>query len=290
MSFPPIYIINLKRTPERRLHMQRQLDAFNLNYQFVDAVDKNELHSREYRAATAYQTGIDESKLEYFFKDRTTGALACQLSHIKVYNLIIKHKIPMACVLEDDVYLMPVFPKVLVASQEAFWDILMLSHYSRRLVSETGIFEHISNKYMFLYKLMHYKKYYPQINLHMIRLIFLKKVNSYVKRLFAQPRKYDYLSEIGTLPEIEKSSWHKITSRHYIARPHLSNDFIGSGAAYMLTRSAAIIWKEEIIHRHQSLDRIPYILYCNGKINLRILALPCVLLLKQYLRHSARKS
>ena len=31
MSPLPIYIISLKRTPERRLYMQRQLDALNLN-------------------------------------------------------------------------------------------------------------------------------------------------------------------------------------------------------------------------------------------------------------------
>ena len=45
MSPLPIYIISLKRTPERRLYMQRQLDALNLNYQFVEAIDKYDLYS-----------------------------------------------------------------------------------------------------------------------------------------------------------------------------------------------------------------------------------------------------
>ena len=290
--------------------MQRQLDAFNLNYQFVDGIDKNELHSKEYRATVAYQIGIDESTLEYFFKNRSGGELACQLSHLKVYNLMKKHKVPRACVLEDDGYLMPVFPEILAASQEVPWDILMLSHYSTRLLYMTmvpgklrkkHIFLYkliksaneastflIFNKYVFLYRLMRYKKCYPQLNLYILRLMFLKVVSHSLKKLFSQPVKYDYLSQIGAIPEIEKSSWHKITSKHYIAKPHLSNETIGSGMAYMLTLPMAIKWRERVIQHDDFLDRIPFILYRKGEINLRILVPPCVLIIKNYLDYSVR--
>ena len=133
MSPPPIYIINLRRTPERKLYMQRQLDAFGLDYQFIDAIDRFELHSKEYRAQTAHQTGIAEAQMEHLYNNHKfgEGALACKLSHIKAYNLIIQHKVPLACVLEDDGYLRPAFPKILNRPelfQEPSWDILMLSH------------------------------------------------------------------------------------------------------------------------------------------------------------------
>ena len=270
--------------------MQRQLDAFNLNYQFVDGVDKHELHSKEYRAAVAYKIGVDESTLEHLFNRRAPGPLVCKLSHLKVYNLMKKDKVPMACVLEDDGYLMPVFPKILAASQEVPWDILMLSHYSTRLLRMTMVPDNLPGKHIFFYKSMLYKKYYRQLNLYILRLMFLKVMHSYLKKLFLQPIKYDFLSQIGAIPEIDKSSWHRIASKHYIAKPQISNDRIGSGMAYMLTLPAALKWKKMVLRHRAPVDRIPYILYCNGEIDLRILIPPCVLIIKKYLRYSIRKN
>ena len=136
MSYPPIYVINLRRTPERRLYMKRQLDAFNLNYHFVDAIDKYDLDSKEYRAEIAQQLGIDESWMEYRYeKYKTLGAardgFPVSLSHIKVYNIITENKTPAACILEDDAYLLSGFPQVLKDSQPYPWDILKLIHYSK---------------------------------------------------------------------------------------------------------------------------------------------------------------
>ena len=268
--------------------MQRQLDAFNLNYQFVDAIDRYELYSKKYRATTAYQIGIDASKLEHLFEKRSVlGKLACQLSHLKVYNLMKKDKVPIACVLEDDGYLMPVFPKTLATSQKVPWDILMLSHYSAKLFQMTRISDNLSDKYIFLYKLMRYKKYHPQLNPYISRLMFFKVMQSCFKKLFHQPIKYSYLSQIGAIPEIEKSSWHKIVSKHYIAKPQLSNDKVCSSMAYMLTLPAAMKWKEMVMRRDLPIDQIPYILYKRGEINLRILTPPCVLLIKIYLTYSS---
>ena len=266
--------------------MQRQLDAFNLNYQFVDAIDKHELPSKEYRAAAAYQIGIDESKLENLFNSRVSRRLACQLSHFKVYNLMEKHKVPMACVLEDDGYLMPVFPKILAASQKAPWDILMLSHYSIRL--HNIISHNLFKKSIFLYKLMRHEKYYPQLNPYFGLLLFFRLINSFFKKLFCQPIKYDYLSQIGAIPDRNKSSWHKVTSKHYIAKPHLENDLIGSAMGYMVTLPAAMKWQETILRDDEPLDRVPYTLYCDGEIDLRILVTPCVLIIQKYLTYSAR--
>ena len=93
-SYPPIYIINLKRTPERKLYMQRQLDTLNLNYRFIEAIDKYDLVSKTYRATIARQLDIDESNMESLYKAFTKrkgiGSLGCLLSHIKIYNLMIK--------------------------------------------------------------------------------------------------------------------------------------------------------------------------------------------------------
>jgi len=136
----PIYIINLKRNPERRFFMQRQLDAFNLNYQFVDAIDKFDIKSFQHRTQIAHSLSIDPSALEHKYskiahreksnkksKDDASGQIACLLSHIKTWNLIIKNNETTACVLEDDATLLPSFANILNTATKLEWDILLLN-------------------------------------------------------------------------------------------------------------------------------------------------------------------
>jgi len=142
----PIYVINLKRNPERKIFIQRQLDTLNLNYQFVEAVDKYDLQSQEYRTHIAQSLGIDKFNLEYKcsetvhtskgykgYKNAILGRAACLLSHIKTFNLILKNNADTACVLEDDALLLPTFPVSLTAATGLSWDLLMLSSHSRTI-------------------------------------------------------------------------------------------------------------------------------------------------------------
>ena len=119
MNQIPIYIISLKRTPERRLYMQRQLDSLGLDYQWIDAVDAYDFNDTEL-------AGVD-------LKDRyQPSAMACLLSHIKFYDLVIQNKHPMACVLEDDTHLLPTFLDILNYEKllKKNWGILLLAHHS----------------------------------------------------------------------------------------------------------------------------------------------------------------
>ena len=182
MSYPPIYIINLKRTPERKLHMQRQLDALNLNYRFVEATDKYNLNFKAYRAEVANRLDIDETDMELLYsKSGTNGTLACLLSHIKAQNLVIKDNIRYTCILEDDVYILPTFPNILTVAEQVSWDVLMLSSrtlYIRRIMRQL-----YDSKFLGLYRLMRYKKYHPQLNPFVVRLIAIKFVKLLFKRL-----------------------------------------------------------------------------------------------------------
>ncbi len=287
MSIPPIYIINLKRAPERKLNIQRQLDVFDLSYQFIDAVDRFELYDKDYRTAVADQAGIDKSKMEYLFNNWCCGKLACQLSHLKIYNLMIKNNIPVACVLEDDAYLTPTFPKMLTASDEFSYDVLMFSHYSKMLLDLIKPLKSGYSRTFSLYKLMHYKKYYPQLNSYIVRLMILKAVAFYFERLFTGQVKYSYTSRIGAIPETEKSFWYKTSFKHYTARPHRSNILMGSGMGYMLTLDGAIKWKKAGLLC--TIDQIPYYLYQKREINLHILVPPCALMINKYLKYSSNK-
>ena len=144
VTCPPIYVINLKRVPERRLHIQRQMDALGINYQFIDAIDKVDLKSSQYRSRISRMLGVDEAILANKYaeiinrvkieesknwENVSLGWLACMLSHIKVYDLMVKNSIDMACILEDDAKLLPNFVEVLKIASQLEWDILLLAHY-----------------------------------------------------------------------------------------------------------------------------------------------------------------
>ena len=123
--------------------MQRQLDAFGLDYRFVevDFFDKYELESKAYRIRVAQMLRIDEQALENKYatvidfvknhrinKYHELATLAIGLSHIKVYNLMIENNHGLACILEDDARLLPTFPEVLKIAPNLEWDILQFCH------------------------------------------------------------------------------------------------------------------------------------------------------------------
>ena len=272
--------------------MQRQLDAFNLNYQFIDAVDKHELYSEEYRAITANQAGISKPEIEDLYKNRVTRRLACQLSHLKVYNLMIKNKIPVICVLEDDGKLLPSFPKILAAAQKISWDILLLSHYHHSY--EKGIFDNVSfakKPLRFFYRLIRYKKYYPLLHSSYIIHLLITKAKYFILRHCGYA-KYNYLLSIGGIPDKEKSMWHKTVSNRYIAKtlwPYCDNSIIGSAMGYLLTSSAAMKWKQMILRIDRPMDYIPTYLHNEKKINLYLLTPPCILVpINYYSKYSSR--
>ena len=119
MNTIPIYVINLRRVPERRLYMQRQLDYFGLKYQWINAVDAHDFKYSELE-------GLD-------LKDQyQPSAMACLLSHLKSYSHIIQNNHQVACILEDDAELLPDFADILNHKElhEQDWEILLLAHNS----------------------------------------------------------------------------------------------------------------------------------------------------------------
>ena len=282
MSPLPIYIISLKRTPERRLYMQRQLDALNLNYQFVEAIDKYDLYSEARRTSIARQLDIDRSDMESIYKNcKNIGPVACMLSHLKVHGLMVKRNISKACILEDDSLILSSFPEILAACQKVPGDLFMLS-------SKSSIITYIGRKFLreemqtsrlliFVYELVRYKKYWPQLNPHTLRrtmqcfvkYLFLKYLRKIRAKLFQTEYKEEqtkdvktFATEIGALPTQDKASWHKITPKHYMANPFMGpRGSEGSKPvsitlcmAYVLTRSVAIKLKQATIDLSRKME------------------------------------
>ncbi len=324
MSVPPIYVINLERTPERKLYIQRQLDALGLSCCFVNAIDKYELHSKDYRREIARYLDIEEDIMEYKYKTLKDRGFPVMLSHIKAHHSMVENNIPAACILEDDSYLLTSFPEVLASAMKRPWDILKLSSYGK---TPNKIMVNLFKSYSppmrmrihnSLIDIVNYKKNYPSLRPYTAYLAalgviecyfdvvgnylyfntrygkFLKKKYAKTKRInidepgthFWLPRYYS--SGMGTPLSRNKASWHKITAKHYIANPA---EATGSGTAYMIRLSTVAIIKQVAMDPNlpiQHIDAIPWILYRHKGIKFFICSPPCVKFTYQYLINSVR--
>lgn len=98
LGFDKIYVINLKRRPDRKEALIKALPGIDLT--FIEAVDGQDLSVEQL---------IKEKKLNTSFFDPwgkiTMGIFACALSHKKVWDQALSDGVENALFLEDDVYL-----------------------------------------------------------------------------------------------------------------------------------------------------------------------------------------
>lgn len=90
----PIFYINLSSRPDRREHVERQLQALGLTATRVEAVTPDECQD------------APDSML-------SPGELGCSRSHQKIWRLLGEQNIAAALILEDDVVLSQQLPAVL---------------------------------------------------------------------------------------------------------------------------------------------------------------------------------
>jgi len=331
----PIYVINLKRNPERKLFMQRQLDVLDLNYQFVDGIDKFDLESPKYRAQISEILGITATNLEYKYSRRVRaskinkkygleglGHIACLLSHIKIYNLMLKNGDDVACVLEDDAFLLPTFPKILAVAPQFSSDILMLSHHSstirgalekfnifyRRIIKSYNYALFIKSRYQIsdmhkqineLLGISHQS--YPKLSKAVKKI--LQEFNNQYKEILeldnpkqnlvwfmSSPmavKSYKNLlayttMQLGGLPS--RNNHQAISEHYFITEP---KEKPTSGMAYVLNRLVVEKWKTVATSRNTlAIDSIPWHLYTNRQAKLHLVSLPCVIGAYHYQKYS----
>ena len=103
----PVWVLNLERSTERRAFMEEQLLRLQLDYEIVAAVDGRSLSI--------------EDKKQYSRKDAmrccdrelSPGEVGCALSHIRMWQRLIRECIDEVLILEDDVLLGEMFLHVL---------------------------------------------------------------------------------------------------------------------------------------------------------------------------------
>lgn len=128
MSQPRLFVINLERSPERRLFMSERLCRFGLKHEFISAVDGKSLTERD---MVPYNR---EKRWRMFGCDLTPNEIGCYLSHFRLYEKIVEENIDRAVILEDDVDVAPDFPSVLRALSDApdDWEFIRLAGLRQR--------------------------------------------------------------------------------------------------------------------------------------------------------------
>lgn len=94
-----VYAINLERAVERRKHIIRQLEKYNLDYELIEGVDGKKLTDEELSRL------CDLEAVQSRPYKLTVGALGCALSHLKAYQKMLADNVYVALILEDDVIL-----------------------------------------------------------------------------------------------------------------------------------------------------------------------------------------
>lgn len=126
-----VFVINLSRDQDRRTHMENLLKSINIQAEFVSAVNGKALTLEEKRAYDPKKT------LRFYGVAMLDNELGCYLSHYRIYEKMVKEKLPYALVFEDDIDIQPTLPSIvneLVADKHAPWLVVRLHSMRPKLV------------------------------------------------------------------------------------------------------------------------------------------------------------
>ncbi|XP_018577272.1 glycosyltransferase 25 family member [Anoplophora glabripennis] len=127
LGFDKIFMINLRRRPERRRRMFACFDELGLEVTTLDAVDGQNLNE-------SFLEGIQfmpEFKDPYHKRPMTLGEIGCFMSHFNIWKEIVANGYENTLVLEDDIRFEPFFRLKVAKLMEELrgmpeWDLVYL--------------------------------------------------------------------------------------------------------------------------------------------------------------------
>lgn len=128
------FIINLPQDIERREFLAKDMEKFNLNFSFVEAVDGRIIPTDE--IAKYYNSA---KSIDLFNREMTPGEIGCALSHNKIYRKIVSESIASAVILEDDTCIVDSDIGALLSDLEKLYPaeipVIVLLNFVERYVS-----------------------------------------------------------------------------------------------------------------------------------------------------------
>uniref|UniRef100_A0AAR2IUD2 Glycosyl transferase family 25 domain-containing protein n=1 Tax=Pygocentrus nattereri TaxID=42514 RepID=A0AAR2IUD2_PYGNA len=130
MGFDEIYLINLRRRPDRRERMLWSLYELEINAKVVDAVDGAALNSSDIKIlGVDILPGYNDP---FSGRSLTKGEVGCFLSHYYIWKEMVDMQLDKALIFEDDVRFQGNFKRRLMQLMEEVelaeldWDIIYL--------------------------------------------------------------------------------------------------------------------------------------------------------------------
>jgi glycosyl transferase, family 25 len=97
---PPVFVISLERSSDRRHSMATQFDRTSIDFEFFPATNGEKLTQHE---LAQYD---EQFVIERISRPMSRAEVGCYLSHARLWKKIVDEGIPWAVILEDDVDLM----------------------------------------------------------------------------------------------------------------------------------------------------------------------------------------
>jgi glycosyl transferase family 25 len=122
----PAYVINLERSPERRLYITSHLRSLGIAPTVVPAFDGKKLSLDEVIRDGRYD---DEVSRRTFDRSLSMAEIGCGLSHLSIYKQMVRDNTPYALVSEDDAQFAPDARERIDAALKVApsdWDIIQL--------------------------------------------------------------------------------------------------------------------------------------------------------------------
>ncbi|HNG94866.1 MAG TPA: glycosyltransferase family 25 protein [Acidobacteriota bacterium] len=121
-QLPPIWVISLQRSTDRRAHITQHLTSHNLAFEICDAVDGQQLTASDLALYDARQS------IQCLGREMTHGEIGCALSHLRLQQRMVNENIEEVLILEDDAVLKFGFFEVLQrrALFPSDWELMLL--------------------------------------------------------------------------------------------------------------------------------------------------------------------
>lgn len=123
MPIPPIWIVSLRRSAERRASVAACLVSLDLSFEFTDAVEGRDLSPAQILASCNPSEAV-----RLLGRNLTLGEIGCSLSHLRLYRRLLDSSLEEVVILEDDVIVDPALPEILKSRDRlpGRWELLHL--------------------------------------------------------------------------------------------------------------------------------------------------------------------
>jgi len=120
---PPLFVINLERSSDRRESIAAQLDELCIDFEIFPASDGARLSQNE---LAQYD---EKYVIGQIARPMSPSEVGCYLSHVRIWKKIVEEDISWAVVLEDDVDIHDDLPGILSAVDKIpfRWDFIRLA-------------------------------------------------------------------------------------------------------------------------------------------------------------------